>query len=142
MLRRQSVIDIENDHIPVESVNEPFAIVVVRIEPTKHPSTAVEIDISRSLHRLTLVIGLRCRLKDANSDLSSFHGTLLLRDAKDIGSWLVAIEDSVRRRVLAILLYRHFMSMQTTGIVLVVVPDVNRIKSWQKLWRDAIVKRL
>lgn len=142
MFRRQPIIDIENNHVLIESANEPFAIIMVDIEAPKHPSTPVEIDIGRSRHRLAPIINFGCRLEDANSDLSSFHGALLFRDSKDIGPWLVAIEDSVLCRVLAILFYRHFMSMQASNIVLVVVLDVDRVKPGQKLFRDGIVKRL
>jgi hypothetical protein len=142
ILRRQSVINIENNHGPVKGVNEPFAIIMVSAKPTKHPSTAVEIDVGRSLERLAVVIVLRCWLEDANSDLPSFNGTLLFRDAKNIRPWFTTIEDSVPRRVLTIFFYWHLMSMQTPNIVLVVVLDVNRVETRQKLCGNAIMKWL
>lgn len=48
MLGRQSVIDIENHHFPIKSVDKSFAVIMVGVEPAKHPSAAVEIDIGCS----------------------------------------------------------------------------------------------
>lgn len=142
MLRGQTVIHVKSNQIPIETVDDPFAKVMVDIQPTEDPSAAVEVYIGRSLLRLGLLVGLWCWLKDANSDLSSLHGTLLLCDAKDIRTGSTTVGDGVPGRILSILLYWHFVGMQTAGIVFVVVFDVDRVKARQELRGNAIVQRL
>lgn len=81
-------------------------------------------------------------LENADSDLPSFNRTLLFRKAKDIGPWFTTVEDCELCRVLTIVVYWHFVGVQTSSIVLVVILDIDRVKSGQKLCWYAIMKRL
>lgn len=56
MLRCQSVIYIKGNQVPVETMHDSFAEIVVHAESTKHPSTAVEVYIGRSFLWLTLTV--------------------------------------------------------------------------------------
>lgn len=142
MLGRQSVIHVKGDQLPVETVHDPFAKVMVKAEAAKHPPTAMEVDIGRPLLRLALVIELRSRLEDADGDVAPFDRALLLCDAEDIRTRSTAIGDGVPRRVLSEVLYRHLVGVQAPSIELVVVFYVDRIETREQLRGNAVVQWL
>lgn len=142
MLWCQPVIHVECNQLTIELVHNSLAEIMVDAQSAKDPSSAVEVDIGCSLLRLASTVHLECRLKYTNSDHTPFDGTFLLCNAENIRSISAAIRDGVSRRILSKLFYRHFVRMETPGVVLVVVLHVDGVEPRYQFWRNAIVKWL
>lgn len=108
MLRREPVIHIKGDEITIQTVDKPLTEIVIIGKATKHPSTAMEVNIDRSF----LLVWLGRRLKDADRDLDAPRdGTFLLCDAEYLWAGGSAVADGVLARVAAVLFDGHFVGV-------------------------------
>ncbi|QQK44370.1 hypothetical protein Pdw03_8271 [Penicillium digitatum] len=123
-------------------MDNSLAEIVVAGQSTKHPPTAMEVDIGCSALRLTLVVELGCGLEYSYGDLQAIDRTFLFCGTENVGAEGSAIGNGITSRVLAEFFDQDLRSMQSPGIKCIVVYDVDWVLLREQLRGDAIVKWL